>query len=251
MIRMYTLSSQSALRCNYYMLCTEIGAHYTGEKLRIAKFFVRGKRGETLSFKSSQNSWCLKFLLSLLTEMSIDLTGKHQVKEMFRFVLASCKEMLGSSCEDRRDVVWSRLPTTRLKTLEVSSLFSASSVQHYLLRIMLTDIVLSVLDTCRQSRRPAEGGQWWQLCGGQSWRFNVNVARKVTLISGKLIHHHYHVHEALGMFPVPWSSRWSWSLHLFLGRPMFLRPFGLYCSACFGSLFVSILCTCCSQFFWL
>ena len=52
------------------------------------------------------------------------------------------------------------------------------------------------------------------------------------------------------MFPVPWSSRWSWSLHLFLGRPMFLRPFDLYCSACFGSLFVSILCTCCSHFFW-
>ena len=51
------------------------------------------------------------------------------------------------------------------------------------------------------------------------------------------------------MFPVPWSSRWSWSLHLFLGRPMFLRPFGLYCSACFGSLFVSILCTSCSHFF--
>jgi len=52
------------------------------------------------------------------------------------------------------------------------------------------------------------------------------------------------------MFPVPWSSRWSWSLHLFLGRPMFLRPFGLYCGACFGSLFVSNLCTCCSHFFW-
>jgi hypothetical protein len=31
---------------------------------------------------------------------------------------------------------------------------------------------------------------------------------------------------------------------------MFLRPFGLYCSACFGNLFVSILCTCCSHFFW-
>ena len=31
---------------------------------------------------------------------------------------------------------------------------------------------------------------------------------------------------------------------------MFLRPFGLYCSACFGSLFVSILCTCCSHFSW-
>ena len=42
----------------------------------------------------------------------------------------------------------------------------------------------------------------------------------------------------------------SWSLHLFLGRPVFLRPFGLYCNACFSSLFVSILCTCCSHFFW-
>ena len=40
------------------------------------------------------------------------------------------------------------------------------------------------------------------------------------------------------------------ALHLFLGRPMFLRSLGLYCSACFGSLFMSILCTCCSQFFW-
>ena len=38
--------------------------------------------------------------------------------------------------------------------------------------------------------------------------------------------HHHHVPEGLGVFPVPWSSRWSWSLHLFLGRPMFLRPFG-------------------------
>ena len=31
---------------------------------------------------------------------------------------------------------------------------------------------------------------------------------------------------------------------------MFLRPFGLYRSACFGILFVSILCTCCSHFSW-
>ena len=61
-------------------------------------------------------------------------------------------------------------------------------------------------------------------------------------------HHHHHVPEGLGVFPVPWSSRWSWSLHLFLGRPMFLCPFDLYCGACFGS--VSILCTCCSHFFW-
>jgi len=63
-------------------------------------------------------------------------------------------------------------------------------------------------------------------------------------------HHHHHVPEGLGVFPVPWSSRWSWSLHLFLGRPMVIRPFGLYCSACFGSLFVSIFATCCSHFFW-
>jgi hypothetical protein len=51
--------------------------------------------------------------------------------------------------------------------------------------------------------------------------------------------HHQHVHERLGVFPVPWSSKYSWSLHLFFGLPMSLRPFGLYCSACFGILFVS------------
>jgi hypothetical protein len=63
-------------------------------------------------------------------------------------------------------------------------------------------------------------------------------------------HHHHRVYEGLGVFPVPWSSKWNWSLHLFLGRPTFLLPFGLYCSACFGILFVSILCTCCSHFCW-
>ena len=31
---------------------------------------------------------------------------------------------------------------------------------------------------------------------------------------------------------------------------MFLLPSGLYFSACLGSLFLSFLCTCCSQFFW-
>jgi len=31
---------------------------------------------------------------------------------------------------------------------------------------------------------------------------------------------------------------------------MCLRPFGLYCSACSGILFVSILCMCCSHFSW-
>jgi hypothetical protein len=31
---------------------------------------------------------------------------------------------------------------------------------------------------------------------------------------------------------------------------MSLHPFGLHCNAYFGILFVSILCTCCSHFFW-
>jgi len=69
-------------------------------------------------------------------------------------------------------------------------------------------------------------------------------------VGGLHHHHHHHVQEGLGMFPVPWSSKWNWSLHLFLGRSMFLRPFGLYCKACFGILFVSILCTRCSHFSW-
>ena len=62
-------------------------------------------------------------------------------------------------------------------------------------------------------------------------------------------HHHHHVSEGLGMLscslilmklvppPLPWSSRVPSS-------------FGLYYNACFGSLFVSIFCTCCSHFFW-
>ena len=58
-------------------------------------------------------------------------------------------------------------------------------------------------------------------------------------------HRHYHVPLGLGVFPVPWSSKWSWSLYLFFGHPMCL-----YNNACFGILFVSILCTCCSHFFW-
>jgi len=61
---------------------------------------------------------------------------------------------------------------------------------------------------------------------------------------------HHHVHEGLGVFPVPWSSKWNWSLHLFLGRPMCLRPFGLYCNACLGIFFVSIRCMYCSHFSW-
>jgi hypothetical protein len=37
--------------------------------------------------------------------------------------------------------------------------------------------------------------------------------------------------EVLGVVPVLYPSRWSWSFHLFLGRPMLLFPFGLYFSA--------------------
>jgi len=70
----------------------------------------------------------------------------------------------------------------------------------------------------------------------------------IIIIIIKIIHHHHHVHEGLGAFPVPSSSRSSWSLHLFHGRRMFPRPFGLYYSTCFVILFVSILCTCCSLF---
>ena len=46
------------------------------------------------------------------------------------------------------------------------------------------------------------------------------------------------------------SSKWNWSLHLFLDLPLCLHSFGLYCNACLGILFVSILCTSCSHFFW-
>ena len=65
-------------------------------------------------------------------------------------------------------------------------------------------------------------------------------------------HHHYHVQEGLGLIPVPCILKMKLvppSLPRF-GRPMCLRPFGLYCSACLGILFVSILCMCCSHFSW-
>jgi len=64
------------------------------------------------------------------------------------------------------------------------------------------------------------------------------------------VHHHHHVPEGLGLIPIPCIFKMKLSLHLFLGRPMCLRPFGLYCSACLGILFVSILCMCCSHFSW-
>jgi hypothetical protein len=47
--------------------------------------------------------------------------------------------------------------------------------------------------------------------------------------------------EVLGVVPVLYPSRWSWSFHLFLGLPMLLFPFDLYISACLGILSVFII----------
>ena len=98
---------------------------------------------------------------------------------------------------------------------------------------------------CGEGGDEAEVGLAVTFCSSET-----NDRGCVTQILHHHRHHHHHVHEGLDVFPVPQSSRCSWSLHRFLGRPMFLRLFGLYCSACFGNLFVSILCMCRSHFFW-
>jgi hypothetical protein len=92
---------------------------------------------------------------------------------------------------------------------------------------------------------PSSSSFFCFFCSARSW--NVYCMHLTEILHFVLFtlhhhyhHHYYHVHEVLGVFPVPWSSKWNWSLHLFLGRPMFLRPFGLYCNACYGILFVSI-----------
>ena len=84
----------------------------------------------------------------------------------------------------------------------------------------------------------------------EAWRLLMYMKVRAIPILHHHHHHHHHVHEGLGVFSVSWSPRWSWSLRLFLGCPLFLRPFVLYCSAGFGILFVSILCACCSHFSW-
>ena len=92
-------------------------------------------------------------------------------------------------------------------------------------------------------------GSWFRLYFSRA----KNVIGLISLHLLCQYHHHHHQHrvrEGLGMLSCSLILKISWSLHLFLGRPTFLRPFGLYCSACFGSLFVSILCTCCSHFSW-
>jgi len=86
--------------------------------------------------------------------------------------------------------------------------------------------------------------------GLDKFHVSTNYSFKVKRINYSNFNHHHHVPEGLGVFSVPWSSKWSRSLRLFLGHPTFLRPFGLYRNACFGILFVSILCMCCSHFFW-
>ena len=120
--------------------------------------------------------------------------------------------------------------------------YLAFLMPHMLWTIFVNDAKLIVLPQSPQSKKSSFTPIWnnSQMC----------VCVCVCVCRHHHHHHYHHVPEGLGVFPVPWSSRWSWSLHLFLGRPMFLRPVGLYCSACFGSLFVSILCTCCSHIFW-
>jgi len=88
--------------------------------------------------------------------------------------------------------------------------------------------------------RPEEAYRVWRVCDHESWIMRrpwPTVGCRAMVENKKFWfnhhhHHHHHVHEGLAVFPVPWSSKWNWSLHLFLGRSMFLRPFGLCCNAC-------------------
>jgi hypothetical protein len=57
---------------------------------------------------------------------------------------------------------------------------------------------------------------------------------KIQLLHNYHHHHHHHVQEGLVLIPVPCILKMKLALHLFLGRPTCLRPFGLYCSACLG-----------------
>ena len=54
-----------------------------------------------------------------------------------------------------------------------------------------------------------------------------------TIIEKK--YHHHHVQEGLGLIPVPCILKMKLVPPSLLGRPMCLRHFGLYCSACLGS----------------
>jgi hypothetical protein len=56
---------------------------------------------------------------------------------------------------------------------------------------------------------------------------SIDIRVAVVIVFFHHHHHHHHVHECLAVFPFPWSSKCSSSLHLFFGRPIFLLPFGL------------------------
>jgi len=61
-------------------------------------------------------------------------------------------------------------------------------------------------------------------------------------------HYHHHVQEGLGLIPVPCILKMK-LVPPSLPRSSYVSSsFGLYCSACLGILFVSILCMCCSHF---
>jgi hypothetical protein len=64
------------------------------------------------------------------------------------------------------------------------------------------------------------------------------------------IHHHHHIQEGLGLIPVPCTLKMKLVPPSPSRSSYVFRPFGLYCSACLGILFVSILCMCCSHFSW-
>ena len=64
------------------------------------------------------------------------------------------------------------------------------------------------------------------------------------------IFHHHHVQEGLGLIPVPCILKMKLVPPSLPRSSYVFLSFGLYCSACLGILFVSILCTCCSHFSW-
>jgi hypothetical protein len=109
---------------------------------------------------------------------------------------------------------------------------------------------------------------------GNGWRYCVDVNikhaswKRHKAKNDAIIEYEFHTHcrnnnvnvvlitiincEVLGAVPVLYPSRWNWSFHLFLGRPMLLFPFGLYLyfSACLCILSVPILSTCCRHSRW-
>ena len=81
------------------------------------------------------------------------------------------------------------------------------------------------------------------------WFYSL-LHTSTSLIHFQIIHHHHHVREGLGLIPVPCILKMK-LVPPSLPRSSYVSlSFGLYCSACLGILFVSILCMCCSHFSW-